>query len=97
VCADQLIDTDVLSIEDVSRILRCSSDTVRRISLEELPVYRVGKCNLYLREEVIRYLRSKRVEPTSVDDLVFHLDAQTRGVVESLPVDVRRRPSRRTQ
>ena len=51
------IDADFLSIYDVAMLLECSVDTVRRIRRDWLPVYRVGKCNIYLRDDVIRYLR----------------------------------------
>ena len=51
-------------------LLHCAVDTVRRIPLEALPVYRVGKCNLYLRAEVVRYLRTRRLQRPAVDQLL---------------------------
>ena len=39
------------------------TDTVRRIPCYRLPAYRPGKRNLYLREQVIRYVKSCRVQP----------------------------------
>lgn len=90
---------DVLTIEGVSALLRCSVDTVRRISPDDLPVYRVGKCNLYLREEVIRFVRSRRVGRPCVDglldDVIEDVEGAIPDVVDLGPVDVRRRSSRR--
>jgi hypothetical protein len=64
-------DADVLTVEEVSRILRCSPDTVRRIPRNKLPVYRPAKRNIYLREDLIRYVRSCRIVPEiDAEDLV---------------------------
>lgn len=93
------LDQDVLSLPEVSAMLRCSEDTLRRVPWDELPVYRVGKSNLYLREEVIAFLRAHRLyRPGAAglsDDLETDVDALIRDVVEPNPVDVRE-PSERT-
>jgi hypothetical protein len=50
---------DVLSVVEVAAMLLCSIDSVRRIPDASLPS-RVGpgKCVLYLREDVLRFVRS---------------------------------------
>ena len=52
------IDQDILTIQQVSCLLGCCVDTIYRIPRDQLPVYRVGKVNLYLREDVKAYLRN---------------------------------------
>lgn len=92
------LDRDILSLAEVSAMLRCSEDTLRRVPRDELPVYRVGKANLYLREEVIRYVRvHKMVGPSTglPDELAADIDGLIRGVIDSGTVDVRE-PSERT-
>ena len=96
------LDRDILSLTEVSAILRCSEDTLRRVPRDELPVYRVGKANLYLREEVIRYVRvHKMIRPFAglpndlSDDLAASIDGLIRDVIDSGTVDVRE-PSERT-
>lgn len=46
-----------LTVEDVARLLHCSVDKVLRIPRNQLPVYSVGKENLYFYDDVIRYVR----------------------------------------
>lgn len=93
-------DDDVLCVEDVSILLRCAIDTVRRISRDELPVYRVGKQNLYLREDVIRFLRTRHVDGSDVENVLKEVlaivDERIPRVVNSEPVSARRRSKRRT-
>lgn len=50
---------EVLDVVEVAAMLRCSIDTVRRISDASLPC-RVGpgKCVLYLKEDVLRFVKS---------------------------------------
>ena len=80
-------------------MLPCSEDTLRRIPLDELPVYRAGKSNLYLREDVIHFLRThRRLGPARAgpsDELTTNIDALIHEMVEPDPVDVRE-PSERT-
>lgn len=54
-------DPDLLSVSDVARALRCTEDTVRRIPRTDLPVYRVGKSNLYFREDLLRFVKTRPV------------------------------------
>ena len=51
------VDSDFLTIEDVSRLLQCAVDTVYRIRRDQLPVYRRGKRNVYLRGDLIQYVK----------------------------------------
>lgn len=92
------MDKELLGIEQAACLMRCSVDTVRRISCEELPVYRVGRENVYLREEIIKFVRSKRVRSFAsegiIDDVMEELEGGILGVVDSGTVDVRE-PSRR--
>lgn len=90
-----LVDADFLSIYDLAMLLGCSVDTVRRIPRDWLPVYRVGKCNIYIRDDVIRYLRRHcRVQPRpEINELVSEIEA---AVVGSPSDGVRERSQRRT-
>ena len=56
-------DPDLLSVQEVAAALRCSEDTARRIPRAALPVYRVGKANLYFREDVLAFVRRRGVAP----------------------------------
>jgi hypothetical protein len=49
----------LLTIEQAAMVLRCSVDTVYRVSPDDLPVCRPGKVNLYRTEDVLRYATSK--------------------------------------
>ena len=57
------VDRDLLSVAEVAAALRCSEDTVRRIPRAVLPVYRVGKANLYFREDVLAFVRGQGAAP----------------------------------
>lgn len=57
----QAADPDLLSVREVADALRCSEDTAWRIPCAALPAYRVGKANLYFREDVLAYVRSRSV------------------------------------
>ena len=59
----QARDPDLLSVHEVAAALRCSEDTVRRIPRAALPVYRVGKANLYFREDVLAFVRRRGAAP----------------------------------
>ena len=83
--------TDILVTEDVARILHCAVDTVRRIPRDELPVYRgPGRYNLYLREDVIRYVRTRRVIGPNIDRMLAEIEG---SVISSVPGNVRGRSS----
>lgn len=65
----------ILTTEQVAAFLHCSVDTLRRIDRAQLPVYRVGKRNLYLLDEVRDYLRRHcRVAFPDVDRLVSEIE-----------------------
>ncbi len=62
---------EIMAKEEVARILRCSPDTLSRVPKSELPVYRgPGRCNLYLLEDIKRYLKSRRINAGMTDDLM---------------------------
>lgn len=61
-------DPDLLALDDVAIALRCSTDTVRRISASALPFYRVGKSNLYFREDLLAFVRAKGVAASKPAD-----------------------------
>ncbi len=84
---------DVLTIEDVSTLLHCSIDTLRRIPKEELPVYRgPGRKHLYLREDIIRFVRCRRITGPDIDNLLREIET---AVLHSEPDSVRGRSSAR--
>jgi len=103
--ANVSIDTKpILSIENVSCLLHCSIDTVRRIPRSELPAYRVGKSNLYLKEDVIKFVRSKPANDpmrgdttTSFVNEDFDIEAVIQSVLDSNQVDVREPSKRRAK
>lgn len=61
-------DPDLLSVEEVASALRCSTDTVRRIPIADLPYYRVGKANLYFREDLLAFVRTKGASGSNTPD-----------------------------
>ncbi len=89
------LDPEIWSIEEASRVLRCSEDTLRRVSPRDLPVYRVGKANLYLRDDVLRYVKSRPVSKAGAARSLHDgraeasVDALIRRVLSSDPVDAR--------
>ncbi len=63
-------DPDILTVQEAARILRCRVDTLRRVPRDQLPVYRgPGRSNLYLREDLRQYVRSRRILPAVSDEL----------------------------
>lgn len=68
-------DADILTVEGVAKLLHCSVDKVRRIPKSALPARRsVGKHVLYLRSEVLEYVRllpkcDARIPPDNGKDL----------------------------
>ena len=93
-------DHQILTIEETSQILHCSVDTLRRVPVSELPVYRVGKRNLYLCDDIIRFVRMRRVERPDIDRLLDEITrsvgAESDRVVDLIPVGVRGLPARKT-
>ncbi len=64
-------DPEILAIEEAACILRCTVDTLRRVPRDQLPVYRgPGRSNLYLREDLKQFLRSRRILPAIPDELL---------------------------
>lgn len=50
---------DILTVEGVAKLLHCTMDAVRRIPDDQLPAHQgPGQHILYLREEVVAYIRS---------------------------------------
>jgi hypothetical protein len=77
-------DPDILVIEDVALLLRCTVDTARRIPRDQLrPNSGPGRRQLYLREDVVAYVRF-RGRPSPIADLLL---AQARAAVVGLPAD----------
>ncbi|MBF0622819.1 MAG: helix-turn-helix domain-containing protein [Magnetococcales bacterium] len=66
-----VVDQEILTIDEAAIILRCTVDTLRRIHKEDLPVYRgPGRCNLYLRDDLLAFIRSRRIVPEIPQDLL---------------------------
>jgi hypothetical protein len=78
-------DPDVLVVDQVAHVMRCSVDTVRRIPRSDLPYHRPGKHNLYFREDVLRYVRSRRVSVNSVNVDALLAEIEDAGNVTILP------------
>ena len=61
---------DILDIGQVAALLRCSVDTVRRIPRGDLAPRRgPGRSNLYLREDLVDYLRRRPARTSGSSDL----------------------------
>jgi hypothetical protein len=85
-------DPDILVVEDVARILRCTVDTARRIPRDQLPAYPgPGRHRLYLREDVRAYVRSLGKPALNAELLLAGATAQVLG----LPPDRGRERQRR--
>ena len=84
----QRSDPDLLSVQDVAAALRCSEDTARRIPRAALPAYRVGKANLYFREDVLAFVRSRSVRA----DTAFDDDCDAEARIDRLITDVLESP-----
>lgn len=68
------IDREILGIENVAHILRCSVDKARRISRHELPARKgPGKALLYLRSDVLDFVRNL---PTTDNELEVLVDEE---------------------
>lgn len=81
-------DTEVMALEGVSRFLKCSVQAVRNIPANELPRTRKpGRRLLFLREDVIAYVRRHQTQGTAADKNSQCLDDQ----IDSVADNVRRR------
>ncbi|WP_156907430.1 helix-turn-helix domain-containing protein [Thalassobaculum salexigens] len=55
--------TGILNIEQAASMLHCSVDTLRRIDCDELPRYEgPGRKNLFMAEDLVRYIRRRRIK-----------------------------------
>lgn len=56
----------ILNIEQAASLLHCSVDTLRRIDSEELPRYDgPGRKNLFMADDLVRFLRRRRIKSSS--------------------------------
>lgn len=70
-------DKDILVIEDVAEILHCSVVTLHRIPKHELPAYSgPGRKNLYLRDDIIRFLKTRRVDSVNIDRMLADIEEE---------------------
>jgi hypothetical protein len=70
-------DPDILVVEDVARILRCTVDTARRILRDQLrSTCGPGRRRLYLREDVLAYVRSLGRSAPNVELLLTRARAE---------------------
>lgn len=85
-------DPEILGIEHVAHILRCSVDKVRRLSRHKLPARKgPGKALLYLRSDVLEFARSLSItnDQFEIDDdeqlhrgTCFDVDAAKKRISE---------------
>lgn len=86
-------DKDVLVIEQVADMLHCSVQSARNIPEDELPRHHgPGKRLLYMREDVLRYVRGQKRANPAADDLMRDVEA---GLLD-FPVDSGPRHCERT-
>lgn len=53
-----------LGIEEVAEFCRCTVDTIRRTPVEQLPRYRYGREDLFLKHEILQFIVTyRRVQP----------------------------------
>ncbi len=91
-----LLDVDVLSAQEVALLLRMSVDSVRRIDYSALPHTGrngAGRNALYLREDVLEYLRNlisaeKEAHSSNMNSEVIE------NQIDQISDGVRRRPSK---
>ncbi len=82
--------SDILVIEDVAELLHCSVDTLRRIPKHQLPAYSgPGRKNLYLRDDIIKFLKTRRIDSVNVNRILADIE-------EDLQNGRRRSPGRFT-
>lgn len=84
----QRTDLPLWTIQAVALVMRTTEDFIRRIPRPDLPVIRIGKRNLYLPADVVRYAEGRRVGTGM--DLATH-----RQVLDSLADSVRERSSKK--
>ena len=87
------VDTDVLTVEGVADFLHCSVQAVRNVPEDVLPRYRgPGRRLLYLKEEVVNYVRHVRRNNPAADELVREIE---NDLLDSSSDSGRRRRERR--
>lgn len=87
-------DTEVMTIKGVARFLFMSEQAVRSIGRDLLPRYKVGgRWDLFLKDDVLHYVRQCRRRGLQADVLVRDIAEQVLG---SESDSGRRRPDRRT-
>lgn len=84
----QRTDLPLWTIQAVALVMRTTEDFIRRIPRSDLPVIRIGKRNLYLPADVVRYAEGRRVGAGM--DLATH-----RQVLDSLADSVRERSGKK--
>jgi hypothetical protein len=88
-------DPDVLVVEDVARIVRCTVDSARRIPRDQLPAHPgPGRRQLYLREDVLAYVRSLGQPTPNADILMRRITGEG---VDSASGSGRERSARRSR
>lgn len=74
------MDPNILVIEDVARILRCTVDTARRIPRDQLPAYLgPGRHRLYFRQDLFAYVRRLNQPARDAQLLVQQAAAEVLG------------------
>lgn len=74
---------DVMTVEGVARFLHCSVQSVRNVPVTDLPKRRgPGRRILYLREDVIAYLRRSQKPARDADKLLSDIESE---LLESPP------------
>ena len=71
------VDGDILVIEDVAELLHCSVDTLRRVPKHQLPAYSgPGRKNLYLRDDIIKFLKTRRIDSVNVNRILADIEEE---------------------
>jgi hypothetical protein len=84
----------ILTIEAVAALFGCSVQWVRAIPAIELPRHRVAKRHLYIRDEIVAFVRAQGRASLGADELVREAECEVLG---SDPDSERRQPSRRAE
>lgn len=79
----------LLTTNEVAQLLGASVDTVYRISRDELPAYRgAGKERMYFKDDVLNYVRQRRVS-TAIKKVDPHgTTPTTAGMANVVPFDI---------
>lgn len=86
---DQL---ETLGVADVAALLRCNEDLVMSFARRgQLPGIRLGKAWVFLREDVLAFLRG-RIETETQERLKRSTGGDVQAVLVNRPANKRRRP-----